>query len=73
MSSTFDPLPPQSLLVGIADDNDRRADRRWQPPPPGTGGGAGNEEAQRSARDGCLIMGPSDAGKTSLLLALQRA
>jgi len=72
VSSTFEPVPPQMPLVGIADDNDRRADRRWQPPP-ATAAGTSADPERQPARDGCLIIGPSNAGKTSLLLALQRA
>lgn len=69
MSADFDlpfPVPP----AGIADDNDRAHER---PAESAEEGGASGIAADEAPRNGCLIIGPSQAGKTSLLLALDRA
>jgi hypothetical protein len=69
LSADFD-LPFELPAGGIADDNDRVHEPSAAVA--GDPGGSG-EEPVATPRSGCLIIGPSQAGKTSLLLALEQS
>jgi hypothetical protein len=69
--STNGDLPFSLPSAGVADENDRVHER----PSADAEESHADEQtgAEETPRSGCLIIGPSQAGKTSLLLALERA
>lgn len=67
------PLPFDVPAGGVADANDLRSDTTLPVASPSPTEAAGPASAPRSYRRKAVIVGPSRAGKTSLLMAIYRA
>jgi hypothetical protein len=67
------PLPFELPVEGIADDNDVAAERPGGAPERAPGAARYSGPAEAADAAGCMALGPSAAGKTSLLFAVGRA